>query len=561
MKKPKAAILILVGIILMVIPLLGACGETTSTTTPVAKGEPEGTLTFGVQSLQTEGFCPWITFLSDYLVYGPVYDYIALETPLGEDVPCVAESWEFSEDYTDLTIHVRQGIQFHEGWGELTAEDVKYLLDEMRSEASTSGVKAFTGIIESVEIVDPYTLIVHQSEPNVDYADSYAFSPPYCPVLCKAYVEEVGAEEANINPVGSGPYKLIEKKTGNYLKYEAVEDHWRVVPEYKYLIIQQVPEESTRIAMLKTGAIDATVISPASLPDLQGEEDYTVETWPRGAISAIIFGGLSRPDTTQYQEGYHNQDPWIDIRVREAMNIAIDRDAINEALHYGTAMPVSTNLALPGYDEIEPYPYDPDRARELLAEAAADGVFTPNAEGGFSFTLVSSPFHPGVPMIFKEAEAVVGFWDEIGIKAEIDPLDFGAYYSRTTLIETAGECFTYRNLWGGPNPYTQLLTLDKTAGWGFMYQCEESDIWTPMCQEALAEFDLEKRTVMYKEICQFVVDSYTTIPLLQVPYLIVKNNKTVGEFTPNNSSYYYNFEYTRHPEPLNTFRLFELEVD
>ncbi len=570
MKKSKAAIFILVGIILMVIPLLGACGgEPTSTTpttttpsgttTPPAAPKPEGTFTFGVSSLQTEGFVPWITFLSDYLVYGPVYDYIALESPTGENIPCVAESWEFSEDYTDLTIHVREGIQFHDGWGELTAEDVKYLIDEMRSEASISGVKAFTEIIESVEVVDPYTLIVHQSEPNVDYSDSYAFSPPYCPVLCKAYVESVGAEEANINPIGSGPYKLIEKKTGNYLKYEAVEDHWRVVPEFKYLIIQQVPEESTRIAMLKTGAIDATVIGPASLPDLQGEEDFTIETWPYGAVSAIIFGGLCRPDDDMYQEGYHNQDPWTDIRVREAMNIAIDRDAINQALHYGTATPVSTNLGLPGYTEIEPYPYDPDRARELLAEAAADGVFTPNSEGGFSFTLVSSPFHPGVPMIAKEAEAAVGYWDDIGIKAEINPLDFGAYYSRTHNIETAGECFTYRNLWGGANPYTQLLTLDKTAGWGFMYQCEEADIWTPMCQEALAEFDLEKRSEMYKEICQFVVDSYTTIPLLQVPYLVVKNNKTVGEWTPNSSSYYYNFEYIRHPEPLNTFRLFDLD--
>jgi peptide/nickel transport system substrate-binding protein len=569
MKKLKGAIFIAAVMILMVALLPSACGggettitatATTTATTTATVAKPEGTLTWGTASLQTEGFVPWIAFISDYIDYGPVYDYLVLETPEGEDVPCVATGWEWSNDYHDLTINIRQGIQFHNNWGELTAEDVAYLLDHMRSEQSTSGVTAFTAVIESVEVVGRYTLIVHQSEANVDYADQYAFSPPYCPILCKAYVESVGEEEANINPVGSGPYRLVEKRTGNYLKYEAVEDHWRVVPEFKYLIIKQVPEESSRIAMLKTGEIDACQVGPTSLPEVNAEADLTVETWPGGAISAIVFGGLCRPDHPLYQEGYHNQDPWADIRVREAMNIAIDRDAINQSLHYGTAMPAAVHLIMPGWEDLSAYPYDPDRARELLAEAAADGVFTPNAQGGFTFTLVSSPSHPGVPMIAKEAEAIAGYWADIGINAEINPIDFGAYWPKFNAMETAGECFTYRLLWGGTtNPFSDLIMLDRTAGWGFAYQCEASDIYTPMAQAALAEMDLTKREAMYREITQVIYDNYIVVPIMQVPYLIVKNNKVIGDWTPNTSSYYFNFEYARHAVPLNTFRLFELE--
>ncbi len=593
MKKMKAAIFISVAMVLTVALLLSACGgETTVTatstatttatatstatttatststatatttttataTTTVTVAKPEGTFTWGAASLEAEGFVPWVTRASDYLTYGPVYDPIAIDTPNGEHLPCVAESWEWSNDYHDLTIYVREGIQFHNDWGEITAEDLAYVIDEMRSEDSTAGSKAFMEIIESVEIVDPYTLIIHQSESNVDYADMYALSPVYAPVLCKAYVESVGKEEANINPVGSGPYKLIQKKTGNYLKYEAVDDHWRVVPEFEYLIIIAVPEESTRVAMLKTGDIDACSISSFSIPDLP-EEDVTVEIWPGGAYGHIIFGGLSRPQAKEYIEGYHNQDPWVDIRVREAMNIAIDRDAINQSLHYGTADPAGTGIPMPGIDDLEPYPYDPDRAMELLAEAAADGVFTPDANGGFHFTLVSAPTHPGTPMIAKEAEAVAGYWADIGITVDISPIDFPAYWPATITIETAGECYTHRIIWEGSNPYSSLQLVDMYAEWGYLFQCPEIEILTPLAQAAFAEKDLEKRTEMYKEIVKVIHDNYVDIPLMHVPYMIAKNKHTVGEWVPNSSSYYFNFEYIRHVEPLNTFRLFEI---
>jgi len=560
--------------VMLLIPLLGACGgeaTTTATTTATATAtvtttattaaKPEGTFIWGAASLENEGFVPWNTFLSSYLVYAPVYDALAYSTPDGTKIPGLAESWEWNSDYTVLTLNLRHGVQFQGGWGELTSADVKYMFEQTMREGSPSGAKSFMGIITSIETPNDYTLIIHQSESNVNSADTYVFSPIYACVPCKAYVESVGMEEASNKPIGSGPFQLVDRKTGDYVMYEAADEHWRAVPEYKFLIIKAVPEESTRVAMLKTGDITATFISEPSMLDLESSSDVKIDIWNYGCNSAIMFGGLSRPGTTYYQEGYNNQDPWADIRVREAMSIAIDRDAINEALHYGLGTSMTIVQPIPGWDELPTIPYDPDRARQLLAEAAADGVFTPNADGGFHFTLVSAPSHPGTPMISKEAEAVAGYWADIGITVDIAPIDFPSYNERSSRNQNAGECYTYRYVHGGYNPYTMLMQLNQADDhWGTRMQCEVSDVLSPMAVTALAEFDLEKRYEMYKEIAQVEYDGWTAIPLIKVPYLVAKSDK-VGEWPPNTSSYYLNFEYVRHAQPLNTYHLFELPLE
>ena len=590
--KKRILLLYILTAILCVIPLLSACGgeatptstatasptvtttttktaTATATATPTGSAtptstvapKPEGTFTFATNTLGKEGFVPWITHVTSYEIYGPVYDALAYRTGTGDYIPSVAESWEYSTDFKDLTFHLREGIQFHDGWGELTAEDVKYCWEKVVSANSTATAKSYAQIVESVEIIDPYTLVFHQKQPNIDFAQFYALYPGYAPILCKKYIETVGAQEANVNPIGSGPYKVVEKRSGDYIKYEAVDDHWRVVPEFKYLIIKLVPEESTRVAMLKTGDIDATIISDSSEAELK-EAGFGIDLWPYGANGLIVFGGLCRPSCALYKTGYHNTDPWADIRVREAMSIAIDRDAINKALHNNTAEPGRLVHSIPGYQEVDPIPYDPERARQLLAEAAADGVFTPNAQGGFHFTLVSAPSHPGLPLIAKEAEAVAGYWAEIGITVDISTIEYPTYKPKTTKIENVGECYTYRQTFEGTNPFMYLTQLDYAdANWGIRFQCEALDILTPMARAALAELDLVKRDALYREIAQVERDSWLGIPLMNAPYIVAKNPATVGDWPPDCSSYYYALEYVRHAVPLNTFRLFDVPLE
>jgi peptide/nickel transport system substrate-binding protein len=586
-KKRNLTLNVLIGIALLVMMLMPACTNSASPTTPstapnttaakttttgstvpaastpvattapptaattAAKAKPDGTFTFGTASLETEGYLPWNTFLSNFLLYSNVYDPLTGRTADGKTIPAVAESWEWNSNYTKLTLHIRKGIQFNDGWGALTARDVVYMFQQTMSAKSQSGAKSFMGEITSIDMPDDYTVVVNQKQPNIDNADSFAFTPIYASVPCAAYVQKVGWDEANRNPVGSGPYKISDRKTGDYVKFEAVDNHWRVVPEFKYLVIKAVPEESTRVAMLKTGAIDATLISEQSMKDLQ-QKNITVENWPYGPHSAIMFGGLERPGTFYYKAGYHNVDPWTNIKVREAMNIAIDRNAINKALHNNLGVPMAVIHQMPGFRDQTPIPFDPARAKQLLTEAGF-----PN---GFSFTLVSAPSHPGIPMVAKEAEAVVGYWADVGIKANIQAIDFPAYNEKASINQNVGQCYTYRYIYGGANPYTMLMQLDLSDNhWGTRLQCEAADIMSPMAKAAMAEFDLTKRTDMYKKIAKVEHDNWVAIPLIMVPELMAKDNTKIGDWPPASDSYQWNFAYIRHAQPLNTFRLYNIK--
>jgi ABC-type transport system substrate-binding protein len=162
-------------------------------------------------------------------------------------------------------------------------------------------------------------------------------------------------------------------------------------------------------------------------------------------------------------------------------------------------------------------------------------------------------------MVAKEAEAVAGYWDDIGITVDIAPIDFPSYNEYSSINQNAGDCYTYRYVHGGYNPYTMLMQLNQADDhWGTRMQCEVSDILSPLAQAALAEFDLDKRYEMYKEIAQVEYDGWTAIPLIKVPYIMAKIKDKVGDWPPNTTSYYFNFEYVRHAQALNTFRLFEL---
>jgi ABC-type transport system substrate-binding protein len=162
-------------------------------------------------------------------------------------------------------------------------------------------------------------------------------------------------------------------------------------------------------------------------------------------------------------------------------------------------------------------------------------------------------------MAQKETEAVAGYWSEIGIDATISPMDFGAYWLKVFELTNVGECYSFRLTYAGANPYSYLMMCIVSDNlWGGRVQVPEMEEISPLAEEALAELDLEVRDGMYRNIAQKVYENYIAVPLMQVPFIIAKNKNTVGDWPPNTGSYYYNFEYIRHAQPLNTFRLFDL---
>ena len=387
-------------------------------TTTVAAAKPQGELVAALPSYGNENWLPWLDPVMANL-HDIVYDMLIYWDNVNRKfIPGLAENWEVSPDGLTLTYHLRKGVHFSDGWGEITSADVKYNF-EMQASPKSIGKTSQCRRIASMDTPDPYTLVVHFKDPYpIFFADLSAGNSGVCQgIVCKKYLETVGEEVASQKPIGTGPYKMVESKTGSYFKFEAMEDNWRVVPEFKTLTVRLIPEISTLVAALKTKEIDCTQVPAEQMMDLKAA-GVAVELSPVGGnVIMVSLGGMVVPEDNRYDAAYHNKDPWVDSRVRKAMAIAIDREAICKAIYAGYAKPAAVPVIASGSDKYQ-YPLDPVAAKQLLDEAGY-----PN---GFSFKLMSFT-EPGYPEMPRVVEALAGYWQQIGLDPKITAVDFAVY--------------------------------------------------------------------------------------------------------------------------------------
>lgn len=556
MKNLKVLTFILVAVVFVAIPFLGACAAPTppppeeEKPTPEEAAlppKPEGTLTLAVPTLGNETFLP-DKGASDKIYWNLIYDWLLYQKHDSfERIPGLAERWEMSADGLSWTLYLRKGVQWHDGWGELTAEDVKYTIEEIiMAEGSASPLlRTFRSFIKQIEILDPYTITLHLTGTDV-YFDSMLAYIQFAPIVCKKYIETVGIEEASLKPVGSGPFKLVEHNRGVSMKLEAVEDHWRVVPEFKYIEFKIVLEQTTRLAMLKKGEVDITDILAEQVEEVK-EAGANVRIFPGQIGHSIFFGGMIPPGDDRYDPAYHGKDPWMDKRVREAMIIAINRQEICQYLFFGQAEPKVVGWEYTGYEVLEPYPYDPERAKALLAEA--------DYPDGFELEFWSAVVE-GYPSQLVD-EAIATYWENIGIKVKIKPADSIFVLAPDFFAgKTAGAVIGFRTQAGAnwTNRIAKEHIINAQFGWS---QDEQIDAWYH--NEILGELDTEKLASIYARIAKRLYDEYLIVPVVRIHGCLGVSDK-VGDwpqfFSIGRPNY---LEYATHPVPLDTFRLDECE--
>jgi ABC-type transport system substrate-binding protein len=250
------------------------------------------------------------------------------------------------------------------------------------------------------------------------------------------------------------------------------------------------------------------------------------------------------PEDIRYVEGYNWKDPWTDVKVREAMSIAIDRQAILDTLYFGAGEILPLPYPMPGYKDLQPIPYDPERAKQLLTDAGFPD--------GFSFSYVSYPESPNVPTL---VEAVVGYWEAIGLKPSIRMTDYAIYKPKHTTGTTAGE--TYTNVGSFKDDFTiTLIRWFTFEGDTPRFQTSELDA---MIQRLRGTTDLVKRNELWGEVERYMYDNYITMPLFMILPAFAFNSETVEKVPPALTTHSLNYAYLRHAQPLNTFRLFELD--
>jgi len=318
--------------------------------------------------------------------------------------PGLAQSWEVSNGGLTIKIKLRKGPTFHNG-DPITAHDVKFSIERYKNEKyKMVFYKELQMKLKSIDVIDDQTIVFHFNEAYNQFWDRFF---EYYTIIPKNYIEKVGDDYYAKNIVSSGPFKWVGYKQDVYIDVEAYEKHYRKVPEIKNLRFIYVVEDSTRLAMLRTGEADMMVPGPAHLNLLRKDPKFRLVQADNTRTVGLAFGDMIRPGNW----------PLKDKRVRMAVSYAIDRKAICDIALQGAATPSNSFLAPwhPGWDEkrATPTPYDPEKAKALLREAGY-----PN---GFSTQINIQP------TMKVSMQAVAGYLAKVGIKAKLNILESGAW--------------------------------------------------------------------------------------------------------------------------------------
>ena len=330
------------------------------------QNRPEGELTIAFDAsiaptfldpAETSGLSTPFVFLY------ALHDALIKPLPGNNMGPCLAESWKESPDGLVYEFKLREGLRFHNG-DPFTAEDVKFSFARYRGVSA----KILHERVKAVEIVDPQRVRFVLSSPWPDFLVFYATPATGAAwIVPKKYIEKVGEDGFGRHPVGLGPFRFVRMSPGTELVLEANEQYWRKKPSIKRVVIKGVPDRTTRLAMLKTGEADLGYL-------MVGLEAASIKADPKLRLLHVI---PTASWWVEFPEQWKPKSPWADRRVRLAATLAIDKQGINEAerLGYsrltGSIIPSIMEFAL----RIEPYPYDPARAKRLLAEAGYPNGF------------------------------------------------------------------------------------------------------------------------------------------------------------------------------------------
>ncbi|MDO8672097.1 MAG: ABC transporter substrate-binding protein, partial [Dehalococcoidia bacterium] len=266
-------IALMIGAVFLV-PLIEGCsttqpssGDTSGTTTTATK--PYGSLTIQTEFVSGNIDPHQISMATFWPLGAAIFDSLIELTPEGQLRPGIAERWEIAPDGKTHTFYIRKGVKFHDG-SDLTGADVKYSLERVLTPTGThSDGIIWRAAVASVELKDDYTVVMNMKVPQFELLAGFTSLGGSPAVAPKKYIEEKGVDYFGKQPVGSGPWKVLSYQHGTRMELEAVESHWRAVPKFKNITLLNVPEESTRVAMLKTGELDMAAVSPDSVPGLK----------------------------------------------------------------------------------------------------------------------------------------------------------------------------------------------------------------------------------------------------------------------------------------------------
>jgi len=319
----------------------------------------------------------------------------------GEVVPQMAESWTVSDDLVEWTFELREGIKFHDG-SLMTSDDVVFTTEKVLAD-EVSPVRSFLRLVKTVEAVDANTVKFTLTQPYAMFDRQIK----YLYVMSRAYFDKVGDTGYATAPIGTGPYRLTEWVKDDRMVLEAFPDYFGGEPAVKKGIFRPIPSDAARANAALSGEVDLVPSISPSLMDMVGG-------------NPAVRVGIAPGYRVTFLEMNPDLAPFGDAKIRQAVDVAIDRQAIAERLMRGTGK--ATGSLVPssngGFDASrEPTAYDPALAKQLVQEAGYDG--TP--------IQLDYP-NNNYPMANEVAQAIAGYLTETGLKVQLNPMEFTAFF-------------------------------------------------------------------------------------------------------------------------------------
>ena len=443
-----------------------------------------------------------------------IFDSLVWLNDEAKIVPALAESWTVSEDRTEYIFKLLKGVTFHNGYP-FTADDVVFTWERGMGDDITYR-EDFKGV-KSVEKIDDYTVKFKTEKPN---AMMFLQMNEHWGILSKKYHEEVGESGYMQHPIGTGAFKFVSWTKGDRIILEKNPDYWQKgYPKVDKLIYRPIKEPSTRVAAITRGEIDIIPrVSPEESEKLKSNPDVNLISYPKDRVFYITFNNLTSG----------KGEPTENKLVRQAMNYAVNTQAITDNIFNGSAEQVA-GFIVPGelgYDpSIKPYPYDPQKAKELLSEAGYPDGFKMKMAGP-SATYIN----------FEQVlQAVVGYLKDVGIEIDLELMESGKFWgleAKRELPPLFGDSWSSSMGEAWPRLYGSVGGMDASYSSWYDPKLEQ------MLKEIGQTIDGSERAKLYMKLQKYMHDDPPFIYLYQ-PLGFEATRKGVKNYIPRVSEQYY----------------------
>jgi peptide/nickel transport system substrate-binding protein len=449
----------------------------------------------------TEFYKMHLHFLYDYLVGSD--DDGTLNPDRG-----LADSWEPVDDGQGWVFHIREGITWQNG-DPITAQDVEFQIERLLNPdigaGSNSTFVGLVGTMDNVTVIDNQTIEIRTTGTDISLPfllSNHGLLDGF--IVPSEYFKSLGSDHSSQleafleNPVGSGPYKVVESVPGSHILFEAYEGYWGGTPRFPGVRLVEIPEESTRVAALEVGEVHIIETSRLNSPGL-GDSGFTIHTKEGASTVGLVM-----------HEQWVAENPLSSLDFRRGINHAIDRDAISDTIFYGQTTPAHTwrvGSAALGFVPGDPPTYDPDLAQQLISDSGFEGA---------SITLLGFE-RQGMPEAREMMEAVTGMFQAVGLDATLEWTDQGVVFetwfgypdhpTRSPMMEKWGPSISMNNTGNNLFPHQTALFIyypDSLAmvtsypemtelidSWSTAASADEYSSITSTVQDSLVENSIE----------------------------------------------------------------------